>query len=117
MFAQERYGTALTGPLLSSIQRGALRYTYRGVPTIKNPFDWALYPMLLWKARPATISEVGSNCGGSAFWLADTLRAFSIPCHIHSVDTRKVTDLTVPGVTFHEGNGRRLDSTFNPEFM
>ena len=35
--------------LLDSIQRGTMSYTYKGIQTLKNPFDWALYPKLLWK--------------------------------------------------------------------
>jgi cephalosporin hydroxylase len=117
MIAQERNATALMKPLLDHIQRGTLRYTYRGVPTLKNPFDWALYPMLLWETRPRTIVEIGSNQGGSALWMADTMRSFSIPCHIHSVDINPVSGLQIPDVTFHGGDARNLEQTFPAEFM
>jgi len=117
MTATERNATALTRPLLDQIQKGSLRYTYRGVPTIKNPFDWALYPMLLWERRPKTIIEVGSNRGGSALWMADLMRAFSAPCHIHSIDINPVTDLKVEGVTYLDGDARHLERTLLPDFM
>ena len=111
------YGTALTPPLLATIQRGTMAYSYKGIQTFKNPFDWALYPQLLWETKPATIVEVGSWHGGSALWLADTMRAFGAPCHIHSVDINRVEGLQAPGVTFHGGNARDLESVFSSEFM
>jgi cephalosporin hydroxylase len=117
MVAMKRGGSALAGPLLHSIQLGHYNYTYKGIPTLKNPFDWALYPMLLWEARPQTIIEIGSNRGGSALWLADTMRAFGLPAEIHSIDLEPVTDLVAPGITFHSGDARQLDDALSPEFM
>ena len=117
MTVNERNETALTSPLLKSIQQGSLRYSYKGVPTIKNPFDWALYPLLLWEARPSTIIEVGSNRGGSALWMADLMRSFGARCQIHSIDINPVTDLRIEGVTFHGGNARELERTLLPEFL
>ena len=70
MNATRRGGSAIPKHLLDSIQRGHFLYTYKGIPTFKNPFDWALYPILLWEVRPKTIIEIGSNQGGSAAWLA-----------------------------------------------
>ena len=57
--------------LLMKIQRGALAYTYRGVSMLKNPFDLAIYSLLLQRARPRTLVEVGSHVGGSTVWFAD----------------------------------------------
>lgn len=110
-------GSMLPKRYLKAIQRGTLAYTYKGIPTLKDPFDWALYPMLLWEQRPATIIEVGSNRGGSAVWLADLMRAFGIPCAIHSIDLNRVRDIEAPGVTFHAGNARELSNVLSPDFM
>ena len=41
------------------------RYTYRGVPMLKNPFDLALYLLLLRRLKPRTVIEIGSKSGGS----------------------------------------------------
>jgi cephalosporin hydroxylase len=117
MPANRRGGSVLRRPLLDMIQRGTLAYTYKGIPTLKSPFDWALYPMLLWEARPQTIIEIGSNRGGSALWLADTMRAFGLPAQIHSLDVNPVTDLADPSVTFHHGDADRLEGTLKAEFM
>jgi cephalosporin hydroxylase len=115
MIDKDRYATALSAPLLASVQRGTLSYTYKGIPTLKNPFDLALYPVLLWEVRPRTIIEIGSNRGGSALWMSDTMRTFSLPCHIHSVDLEEV-GLQAPDVTFHRGDARRL-STVLPDAL
>jgi cephalosporin hydroxylase len=110
-------GSLLPKALLKSIQRGTMAYTYKGVPTLKNPFDWALYPMLLWEARPRTIIEIGSNQGGSALWMADVMRGFALPCHIHSVDIAPVTGVEAAGVTFHRGDARDLTHALDGDFM
>jgi cephalosporin hydroxylase len=117
MIARERFGIALSPDLLQTIQQGTLNYTYKGVPTLKNPFDFALYPKLLWQIRPRTIFEIGSNRGGSALWLSDLMRTFSLPFHVHSIDINKVTDLQIPDVTFHRGDARNLEKTLLPEML
>lgn len=60
------------------VQQGVMRYTYRGVPLWKSPFDLALYTMLIGELRPQSIIEIGSGKGGSALWFADQLRAHGI---------------------------------------
>lgn len=114
--ASGRAGSVLPKSLLESIQLSHFGYTYRGIPTYKNPFDWTLYPMILWELRPKTIIEIGSNRGGSAVWMADTMRAYNLPCHIHSIDINLVT-LQETGVTFHQGDAHHLENYFSPEFM
>jgi cephalosporin hydroxylase len=116
MDATRRGGTALPKHVVDSIQRGALAYTYKGIPTLKDPFDWALYPKLLWDVRPHTIIEVGSNQGGSAAWLADTMRAYGLACQIHSIDINRVA-LRLPDVVFHQGDANLLERSFSADFM
>jgi len=60
------WSSALAPADLSSIQAASLKYTYRDIPLVKNPFDFALYHLLLWRLKPGTIIEVGSFSGGSA---------------------------------------------------
>jgi cephalosporin hydroxylase len=110
-------GSALTKSQLQSLQHGTMTYTYRGVETQKNPFDWALYPMLLWNEKPATIIELGSKNGGSALWMADLMRSFRVTTQIHSVDINPVDLGEVPGVSFHRGNARELGEVFGEVFL
>src|ERR1700758_3730405 len=80
------WGSALSLSAASSIQRGALGYSYRGLSMLKNPFDVALYQKLIWQVKPRTIVEIGSYLGTSALWLADMLRLFDIDGCVLSVD-------------------------------
>lgn len=114
--ASGRGGSVLPKSLLDSIQTSHFNYTYRGIPTYKNPFDWTLYPFMLWEQRPATIIEVGSNQGGSALWMADTMRTYGFPIHVHSIDINLV-DKQLEGVTFHQGDAHHLENHFSPEFL
>lgn len=90
----------LPAEALMQIQNGTFRYTYKGVPLIKNPFDFAIYPMLIWELKPRVILEIGSASGGSALWLADLLRTFNIAGSVHSFDLKPVTGVADPLVSF-----------------
>ena len=115
---QTEFGaTALPYELLMQIQAGTMAYTYKGVPTLKNPFDLALYSKLLWEQKPRTVLEVGSNAGGSAIWLADQCEMMALGAHVHSVDVVGVTAVHHPGVTFVEGDGRDLSGTWTREWL
>jgi FkbM family methyltransferase len=114
---QRPWSSSMSHETLYSIQQGSHNYTYRGVPMIKNPFDQALYPMLLWDLKPRTIIEIGSKEGGSALWMGDMLDTFGIDGHIYSVDIVRVNQVSHPRVTFIEGNGRALSETFTDEFL
>jgi cephalosporin hydroxylase len=63
-----------------------LTYTYKGIPCLKDPFDFTLYQKLLWQLKPKTIVEIGSYSGGSALWLADLLRSWKYKTKIYSFD-------------------------------
>jgi len=110
-------GSALPLWLLRSLEVGHMAYTYKGIPMAKDPFDLALYPILLWREKPATIIEIGSLKGGSALWLADLMRGFDAPCRIHSVDLNKVAGVKAKGVTFHKGDANDLGKVFSAKFM
>lgn len=109
--------TAIPYDLLMQIQLGTMAYTYKGVPTLKNPFDLALYTRLLWEQKPRSILEVGSNAGGSAVWIADQCGAMGIDAHVHSVDIEAVKELKHPNVTFYHGDGRKLEETWTRSWI
>jgi cephalosporin hydroxylase len=96
---------------LESIQRGTLSYTYKGVPCLKNPFDLAIYPLLISKLKPGTIIEIGSASGGSALWLRDLVRNLELPSKIFSFDINPVNDLMIEGVEFHFGDIHSLQES------
>ncbi|MCA1990568.1 MAG: class I SAM-dependent methyltransferase [Coleofasciculus sp. S288] len=114
---QRPWGTTIPYDFMMSIQNATHNYSYRGVPMIKNPFDFALYPLLIWNVKPRTIIEIGSKSGGSALWFGDLLDNFGIDGRVYSVDIVKVTQVSHPRVTFLEGDGEALHETFSAEFL
>ena len=114
---QRSWHTSLPRPTLLRMQQSLHNYQYRGVPLLKNPFDLALYPTLLWKLKPLSIIEIGSKSGGSALWLGDLLNSFGIDGHVYSLDIVKVEAVSHPRVTFLEADGRALGETLSPEFL
>jgi cephalosporin hydroxylase len=107
------WSTSLPSETLHRLQQSLHAYAYRGVPMLKNPFDMALYPLLLWDLKPRTILEIGSKAGGSALWFGDLLNNFGIDGHVHSIDIVRPTGVSHPRVTFTEGNGRKLQDTLH----
>jgi cephalosporin hydroxylase len=102
---------------LSRMQRALHSYTYRGVQMVKDPFDLALYPLLLWRLRPRTIVEIGSKAGGSGLYFGDLLTNFDIDGHVHSYDVFRVEGVEHPRVTFHRGDGQRLEEVITREAL
>lgn len=113
--ADRSWHTSLPSDTLHAIQNSLHNYHYRGVPMLKNPFDVALYPMLLWQLKPRTIIEIGSKSGGSALWFGDLLGNLGIDGRVHSVDIVMPEGVSHPRATFHEGDGRALGGTFSAE--
>ena len=89
---------------------------WRGMPLMKNVFDFAMYPMLLAELRPVSIFEVGSGMGASALWFADSLAALGVAGRVHSVDLVKV-QIEHPCVTFHQGDCSEPERLFDPELL
>jgi cephalosporin hydroxylase len=103
--------------LLMKIQRGALAYRYRGVPLQKNPFDLALYSLLLDQARPRSLIEIGSYRGGSAIWFADQAGLLGLGLEVLSIDLEVPAVAARPSVTFLQGDARELGSVLPPSLM
>jgi cephalosporin hydroxylase len=115
--ARRPWNTSIPDEFMRSIQNATHNYSYRGVLMLKNPFDFALYPMLLWNLKPRTIIEIGSKSGGSALWFGDLFNNFEIDGYIYSIDIVKVSKVSHPRVTFMEGDGQNLQDTLSPEFL
>lgn len=103
--------------LLMKIQQGAMAYTYRGVPLLKNPFDLAIYPMLLGRERPRTLIEVGSYMGGSALWFADQAALLGLELEVLSIDLEVPATARGPSVQFLRGDARNLGEVLPPPAM
>ncbi len=103
--------------LLMKIQQGTMTYRYRGIPMQKNPFDLALYPLLIERARPRTLIEIGSFAGGSALWFADQGRQLGLDLRVYSVDLQEPASVSHPSVTFLRGDARDLANILTPAFL
>ena len=103
--------------LLMKIQLGAMAYTYRGVPLLKNPFDLAIYPMLLERERPRTLIEIGSYMGGSALWFADQAALLGLGLKVLSIDLEVPATAHGPSVEFLRGDARELGEVLPPSTM
>jgi cephalosporin hydroxylase len=104
------FRSGLDGPTLERIQAGTLRYVYRGLPLLKDPFDLAIYLRLIGEMRPRTILEIGSKAGGSALWFADMATAHGLDVQVVSVDLRP-PGLADPRIRFLEGDALDLAPT------
>jgi cephalosporin hydroxylase len=103
-------------PLRNAIQEGALRFTYKHHPCSKDPFDVAIYSMLLWQEKPKTIIEIGSGRGGFALWLRDTQFVMGLNALVLSVDLNPLLS-EIPGLIFIQGDAHHLDQVFSREWM
>jgi cephalosporin hydroxylase len=70
---------------LKGIDAGHHKVTYRGVKTVKCPFDYVIYQMLICKIKPDLVVEIGTHQGGSTLYLADLLEVNGCG-HIHTID-------------------------------
>lgn len=103
--------------LLMKIQRGTMAYQYRGVPLQKNPFDLALYSLLLDRTRPQTLIEIGSYRGGSAVWFADQASLLGIDLRVLSIDLEVPATVARPSINFLRGDAHRLGEVLAPSVM
>jgi cephalosporin hydroxylase len=92
------------------------RLHWKGIPLLKNAFDFSLYPMLIWELKPKTIIEIGSGMGGSAIWMADLLSNFELDAKVYSIDLKK-PEHQHPNVTFIEGDCNAPEEYFSKEFL
>lgn len=105
--------TEIPYELLMKIQQGTMAYQYRGFPLLKNPFDLAIYPLLLARLQPRTLIEIGTHAGGSALWFADQMPGMQV----YSVDLQAPAGVAHPSVTFLEGDARDLGAVLPPSLM
>ncbi|HEX8142058.1 MAG TPA: CmcI family methyltransferase [Pyrinomonadaceae bacterium] len=94
--------------LLMKIQQGTMTYCYRGVPLQKNPFDLALYSLLLERTRPRTLIEIGSYQGGSAIWFADQASILGLDLRVISIDLEVPATAAPPSINFLRGDAHKL---------
>lgn len=109
--------SALPKKLLFSIQEATFNYKFNGVSCIKNPFDLALYGMLLSDLRPKTVIEIGSASGGSGIWFATQLKGLGLESVVHSFDIEPVEGKNESNLFFHFADIYKLEESELPEIL
>jgi len=111
-----RFGTEFGVDVLLTCQGAPSLMRWRGIPLMKNVFDFAMYPALIAELRPRTVFEIGSGLGASALWFADNLELCGITGRIHSVDRVKVA-ITHPRVEYVQGDCSDPGHLFDLELL
>jgi cephalosporin hydroxylase len=112
-----RSDSDLSPSAVHTIQQGALAYTYKGIRTVKDPFDLALYMLLLWREKARTIIEIGTCMGGSALWLADQLETFGIDGMVHTLDLESVEMPRHRRIALYQGDAKNVEKIFPREWL
>jgi len=103
--------------LLMKIQQGTMSYSYRGIPLQKNPFDLALYSLLLDQTKPRTLIEIGSYQGGSAIWFADQASLRKLDLKVLSIDLEVPVAVAHPSIDFLRGEACALGTVLTSSLM
>ena len=111
-----RFGTEFGVDVLLTCQGAPSLMRWRGVPLMKNVFDFAIYPALLAELRPRTVFEIGSGRGASATWFADSLAFCGSDARVHSVDRCKA-EIEHPRVRFYQGDCAEPERLFDPDLL
>lgn len=115
-FYQPRFGTEFGVDVQLTCQGAPALMRWRGVPLMKNVFDFAMYPALIEELRPRTVFEIGSGLGASAAWFADLMTSCGVDGRVHSVD--RVKPRTEHShVSFHEGDCSDPKGLFDPNLL
>jgi cephalosporin hydroxylase len=111
-----RFGTEFDADVILTCQGAPFLMRWRGVPLMKNVFDFAMYPALIAELRPRTVFEVGSGLGASALWFADNLEFCGIDGLVYSVDRAKPA-IEHPRVQFFQGDCSEPQGLFDPALL
>jgi len=111
-----RFGTEFGVDVLLTCQGAPFLMHWRGIPLMKNVFDFAIYPALIAELRPRTIFEVGSGLGASALWFADSLQFCGVDGRVYSVDRAKPA-VEHARIRFFQGDCSDPERLFDPALL
>jgi cephalosporin hydroxylase len=101
-----------------SIFLGHHRVTYREIKTIKSPFEFTLYQMLLFQIKPDLVIEIGTNQGGGALYIADILDLIGNGI-VHTIDVTDSANAIVkthPRISFFSNGWQDYDIELTRKF-
>ena len=83
--------------------------------------DMVILQQLLWELKPATIFEMGTHEGGSALWMADTLRSYGRTSQVYTVDIDAETIRPLAkqdnNITFITGDLMKVEELFPAKML
>jgi hypothetical protein len=100
------------------LDMGKILVKHCGISSMKGPIDIVLYEQLLGLVQPRTVFEFGTLFGGSALYIANTMRMQGSKGHVYSVDIDlsllgpQVKDLKPDNLTFIEGDMYKIEEVF-----
>jgi cephalosporin hydroxylase len=109
--------SAIPRQLLLKIQAAQFKFSFAGVTFLKNPFDLALYTLLLSNLRPRTIIEIGSYSGGSGLWFSAQARGLELDANVYSYDINPPNGLDSENLKFYYGDVQQLYNSNLPEIL
>ncbi len=120
-FSSRSMECGLSRDSIAAIAEGKNYVSYRGIGMAKDPFDMVLYPILLHEIAPATVIELGAYTGGSALWMADTLRTMEIESRVISadIDLSLVNEMAKnrSDIEFREGDCNQIEKLFPADML
>jgi cephalosporin hydroxylase len=78
---------------LKTIEIGHHNFEYNGLKSLKCPFDYLNYQMIIDEVKPDLIIEIGTHFGGNSLYLADLLQLRNRGV-LHTIDVNEYGDLT-----------------------
>ena len=83
---------------------------------MKDALSIVVYQQLLCDLKPRTVFEIGAYAGGSALWMADTLKSLDSDSHVFSLDIDLSTVHSVArackDITFVQGDVFQIEKSF-----
>ena len=78
---------------LKTIEIGHHNFEYNGLKSLKCPFDYLNYQMIIDEVKPDLIIEIGTHYGGNSLYLADLLQLRNRGV-LHTIDVNEYGDLS-----------------------
>jgi len=76
---------------LKTIEEGHHKMLYRGIKSLKCPFDYVTYQMIINELKPDLVIEIGTLFGGNTLYIADLLE-INKKGEIHTIDIEEYVD-------------------------
>lgn len=90
---------------IKTIHKGHEKVKYRNITTMKFPFDYVLYQMIICELRPDLVIEIGTDNGGSALYLADLMSLIGNGI-VHTIDIVNKINPLLPSATLINNHPR-----------